>query len=54
MCAINVMYDVGKIFSTGGASDYDDSTGWTSAHITTITSPYVNATVERVADMACK
>ncbi|ETS83620.1 hypothetical protein PFICI_05496 [Pestalotiopsis fici W106-1] len=52
MCAINVMYDVGKIFSAGGASDYDNSAGWTSAHITTITSPYVNATVERVADMA--
>ncbi|KAI4601032.1 hypothetical protein KJ359_012219 [Pestalotiopsis sp. 9143b] len=51
MCAINVMYDVGKIFSAGGASDYDDSTGWTSAHITTIDSPYAAATVERVTNM---
>lgn len=54
MCAINVMYDVGKIFSAGGASDYDASTGWTSAHITTIGSPYTAATVERVTNMTCE
>ncbi|KAH6660917.1 kelch domain-containing protein [Truncatella angustata] len=52
MCGINVMYDIGKIFSAGGASDYDASDGFKTAHITTIGEPNTAATVERVADMA--
>jgi galactose oxidase len=52
MCGINVMYDVGKIFSAGGASDYDDSPAWTSTFITTIGDPYTSAAVESVANMA--
>ncbi|KAK6076034.1 galactose oxidase precursor [Seiridium cupressi] len=52
MCGINVMYDIGKIFTTGGASDYDDSAAWTTSHITTIGEPNEGSTVEEVADMA--
>ncbi|KAH8592804.1 kelch domain-containing protein [Bisporella sp. PMI_857] len=52
MCGVNVMYDVGKILSTGGAPDYDNSAGITRTHITTITTPFQPAVVERVQDMA--
>ncbi|KAI1871919.1 hypothetical protein JX265_005905 [Neoarthrinium moseri] len=52
MCGINVMYDVGKILSAGGASDYDASTAWKTAHITTIGEPNQGSTVEKVSDMA--
>lgn len=52
MCGIFVMYEPGKIFSAGGAPDYEDSDGTVRAHITTIDKPWENATVERVADMA--
>jgi len=52
MCGINVMYDVGKILSTGGAPYYDNSPATARTHITTITNPNEPVTVERVADMS--
>ncbi|KAF4556378.1 Hypothetical protein D9617_1g082550 [Elsinoe fawcettii] len=54
MCAVNVLYDAaqGKILSAGGSQDYTNSPAFTSAHITTITKPFVPATVEKVPDMA--
>ncbi|KAK8060067.1 hypothetical protein PG996_009997 [Apiospora saccharicola] len=51
MCGINVMYEPGKIFSAGGAQDYDNSAANKHAHITTIDEPDQPATVERVGDM---
>ncbi|KAF2219616.1 galactose oxidase-like protein precursor [Elsinoe ampelina] len=54
MCAIYVLFDAaqGKILSAGGSQDYTNSPGFTRAHITTITRPFVAPTVERVPDMA--
>lgn len=52
MCGCFVMYEPGKIFSTGGAPDYMESASLKRAHITTIDQPYQPATVERMPDMA--
>ena len=52
MCGINVMYDIGKILSTGGAQNYDNSPASARTHITTITNPGEPAAVERVPDMS--
>lgn len=52
MCGIFVMFEPGKILSAGGAPDYENSDATTRAHITTLGDPWVNATVERVDDMA--
>ncbi|KAF5544668.1 galactose oxidase precursor [Fusarium mexicanum] len=51
MCGPNCMYDVGKIFSTGGAQNYDNSAAIARAHLITINEPYTPATVERLPDM---
>lgn len=51
MCGINVMYEPGKIFSAGGAQNYDNTAAHKTAHITTIGEPNEPAAVERVADM---
>ena len=52
MCGVNVMYDVGKILSAGGSTDYTNSPATTMAHITTIGEPNAASQIERVADMA--
>jgi len=52
MCGINVMYDIGKIFSTGGTQYYDNSPATARSHITTIKNVNEPALVERVADMS--
>jgi galactose oxidase len=52
MCGIFVMYEPGKIFSSGGSPSYSDSASLTRAHITTIDKPYQPAKVERMPDMA--
>ncbi|KAH9878144.1 hypothetical protein J1614_003361 [Plenodomus biglobosus] len=51
MCAVNVMYDAGKILSAGGSQDYSNSPATTMTHRITITDPGVPATVEVLADM---
>lgn len=51
MCGVNVMYDVGKILSTGGSQSYTNSPGFARSHITTIDVPNTPSVVERVADM---
>jgi galactose oxidase len=52
MCGIFVMYEPGKIFSSGGSTFYTDAPSLTRAHITTIDKPYQPAKVERMPDMA--
>lgn len=51
MCGVNVMYDAGKIFAAGGSQNYTNSAATAEAHLITITSPHVPATVERLPDM---
>jgi galactose oxidase len=51
MCGIFVMYEPGKIFSSGGSQSYSDSVSLTRAHITAIDKPYQPAKVERMPDM---
>ncbi|KAG5795903.1 hypothetical protein H9Q69_005048 [Fusarium xylarioides] len=51
MCGPNVMYDVGKIFSAGGAQNYDNTAAIARAHLITITEPNTPARVERLPDM---
>ncbi|OWP02986.1 kelch domain-containing protein [Marssonina coronariae] len=52
MCGVNVMYEPGKILSAGGSQSYDQSPAVAIAHVTTITDPYTQSSIERVADMA--
>ncbi|KAI5367785.1 Putative PAN/Apple domain, galactose oxidase/kelch, beta-propeller [Septoria linicola] len=52
MCGVNVMYDVGKILTTGGSTDYTNSPATTMAHITTIGEPGKPSSIERVAEMS--
>jgi galactose oxidase len=54
MCAVYVMYDAveGKMFSAGGAPDYNGTMANTRAHITTLGEPFEPVTNERVPDMA--
>jgi galactose oxidase len=51
MCGVNVMYDVGKIFSAGGAQYYDKAPGLAVAHLISIDQVGAPATVERLPDM---
>ncbi|KAF1914385.1 hypothetical protein BDU57DRAFT_519355 [Ampelomyces quisqualis] len=51
MCGVNVMYDVGKIFSAGGAQYYYKAPGLSSAHLISIDQIGAPATVERLPDM---
>ncbi|PVH89432.1 copper radical oxidase [Cadophora sp. DSE1049] len=51
MCGVNVMYEPGKILSTGGSQSYTNSQAVALSHITTITEPNVPSTIERVPDM---
>jgi galactose oxidase len=51
MCGVNVMYDVGKIFSAGGAHYYDRAPGLSIAHLISIDQVGAPATVERLPDM---
>ncbi|KAH6690227.1 galactose oxidase-like protein precursor [Leptodontidium sp. MPI-SDFR-AT-0119] len=52
MCGVNVMYEPGKILSTGGSQSYTNSPGVVLTHITTITEPNVPSTIEAVASMS--
>jgi galactose oxidase len=51
MCGVNVMYDVGKIFSAGGAQYYDRAPGLSIAHLISIDQVGAPAVVERLPDM---
>jgi galactose oxidase len=51
MCGVNVMYDVGKIFSAGGAHYYDRAPGLSIAHLISIDQVGAPALVERLPDM---
>jgi galactose oxidase len=51
MCGVHVMYDVGKIFSAGGAQYYYKSPGLSVAHLIEIDYVGAPAAVERIADM---
>jgi galactose oxidase len=51
MCGVNVMYDVGKIFSAGGAQYYYKAPGLSIAHLISIDQIGAPATVERLPDM---
>jgi galactose oxidase len=51
MCGVNVMYDVGKIFSAGGAQYYDMAPGLRIAHLISIDQVGAPASVERLPDM---
>ena len=51
MCGVFAMYEPGKIFSAGGSQSYTNSPATVRAHITTISDPNTNATVERIPDM---
>lgn len=51
MCGVNVMYDVGKIFSAGGAQYYDDAPGLSVAHLIDIDEVGAPATVEALPNM---
>ncbi|KAL2065154.1 hypothetical protein VTL71DRAFT_4295 [Oculimacula yallundae] len=52
MCGVNVMYEPGKILSTGGSQYYTNSNAVALTHITTITEPNVPSKIEAVASMA--
>jgi galactose oxidase len=51
MCAVNVMYDVGKIFSAGGSHYYDRAPGLSIAHLISIDNVGAPAVVEQLPDM---
>jgi galactose oxidase len=51
MCGVNVMYDIGKIFSAGGAQYYDKAPGLSAAHLISIDAVGAPADVERLPDM---
>jgi galactose oxidase len=51
MCGVNVMYNVGKIFSAGGSHYYDRAPGLSIAHLISIDQVGAPATVERLPDM---
>lgn len=52
MCGAWAHYEPGKILSAGGSPDYTNSDATARAHITTINTPYTNAAVEQVPNMA--
>jgi galactose oxidase len=51
MCGVNVMYDVGKIFTAGGSQYYDRSPGLSVAHLIEINEVGEPATVENLPNM---
>lgn len=51
MCGVNVMYDVGKIFSAGGSQFYHLAPGLKTAHLIEIDEVGREATVEQLPDM---
>jgi galactose oxidase len=51
MCGVNVMYDIGKIFSAGGSQYYRLAPGLKTAHLIEINEVGQPATVERLPDM---
>jgi galactose oxidase len=51
MCGVNVMYETGKIFATGGAQSYNDNNSLNVAHTITINGVNVAPTVKQVASM---
>jgi galactose oxidase len=51
MCGVNIMYDIGKIFSAGGAQYYDRAPGLSIAHLISIDQVGAPAIVERLPDM---
>lgn len=51
MCGVNVMYDVGKIFSAGGSQYYDRAPGLSVAHLIEIDQVGAQARVETLPNM---
>lgn len=51
MCGVNVIYDVGKIFSAGGSQFYHLAPGLKVAHLVEIIEVGQEATVEQLPDM---
>ncbi|KAL6708861.1 hypothetical protein ACN47E_002268 [Coniothyrium glycines] len=51
MCGVNVMYDVGKIFSAGGSQYYDRAPGLSVAHLIEINEVGAPAVVETLPNM---
>ncbi|PWN33051.1 galactose oxidase [Meira miltonrushii] len=51
MCGISVMYDNGKILSTGGAQSYSDNNALNVAHLITLNGVNASPTVEQVQSM---
>jgi len=51
MCGVHVMYDVGKIFTAGGAQYYDRAPGLAVAHLMEINNVGAPVTAERIPDM---
>lgn len=51
MCAANVMYDIGKIFSAGGANHYGDAPAIGVAHIISIDQAGAPAVVEHLPNL---
>jgi galactose oxidase len=51
MCGVNVMYDVGKIFSAGGSQYYDRAPGLNVAHLISIDQVGAPAVVEQLPNM---
>ena len=51
MCGVNVMYDIGKIFSAGGSQFYHLAPGLRVAHLIEINGIGQEATVEQLPDM---
>jgi len=49
-----VMYDAvaGKILTLGGAPNYENSAATSNAHVITISSPFTNASVQKIRNMA--
>lgn len=54
MCGVNVMYDVGKIFTAGGANSYGDVPGLSVAHLIDIDKVGAPAVVEKLPNMKYK
>ncbi|KAH8723245.1 hypothetical protein GQ44DRAFT_774295 [Phaeosphaeriaceae sp. PMI808] len=51
MCGVNVMYDIGKIFSAGGSQYYDRAPGLSVAHLISIDQVGAPAMVETLPNM---
>ncbi|KAF2853433.1 copper radical oxidase [Plenodomus tracheiphilus IPT5] len=54
MCGVNVMYDVGRIFTAGGANSYGDAPGLSVAHLIEINEVGAPATITNLPDMKYK